>query len=344
MDGKTFKDKESAGEAIAKATSVVRAAMEEELVVKYRGLEFTFTSRGGALVADSQTGNIGVWAGAEPFSGTGFVQRMKNYVDRLPAAQEDTKAHIEKARKDIVALREQAKQPFAQAKELEAAREEYKKVQRALLAKGPDVPDNQKAVVASGIQAQKAKLEKLGYGEALREFFAGSDTQPKFNVKDDNSFHDDADPGQADNSADTRRAIDVLKRGLAKRDGVETSVQGWTSRGILGVAPIAQAFGTKVAGYKIGEEAGAKDPSGLGQANGLHYLGTTYLNSDASRPHLAILGHETAHEMRRKRPDIYNKLVDAIAQYVDTSAYDHKFKHTKVTDRCSNHMGPSIAS
>ncbi len=73
-----------------------------------------------------------------------------------------------------------------------------------------------------------------------------------------------------------------------RRFSAETSVQGWTTRGILGVAPIAQAFGAKVAGYKVGEEAGAKDPDGLGRSNGLQYLGPTYLNANVTRPHLAV--------------------------------------------------------
>lgn len=174
VDGKTFGEKEAAQAAIAKAVSVVRSSMAENVTIQYRGLEFTVEQgRAGWIHAYSPTGEIGNWGPSDPFSSSGFVQRLSNFVGRVPAFVDDTKARIEKSAKDADALREQAKQPFAQAKELESTREEYKKVQRALLAKGPTVPENQKAAVAKGIADQRAKLDALGYGEALREFFQG---------------------------------------------------------------------------------------------------------------------------------------------------------------------------
>ena len=71
-------------------------------------------------------------------------------------------------------LRELAKQPFPQAKELESAREAHKQVQRTLMARGAVMPESQKAAVAKGIKQQKAKLRELGFGDALDEYFANT--------------------------------------------------------------------------------------------------------------------------------------------------------------------------
>lgn len=180
IDNQTFGTKEAAQQEIAVAVSMVRANKLGGVTIIYRGVPFEVKPRSSfIIVAESPTGEIGTWVSSEPFSVSGFVQRMKNYVDRLPAQIESIQASIDKSAKDAVALREEAKKPFGQAADLQAAREAYKVVQRALLAKGPAVPESQKAAVAEGIEAQKARLEKMGYGEQLREFFAGQD-EPKF--------------------------------------------------------------------------------------------------------------------------------------------------------------------
>ena len=176
VNGKVLTVKEKALEELARVASVVRAGMEEEARVQYRGLEFVFNRQFGTILyAETPTGTLATWSTSDPFSTSGFVQRLKNYVDRLPAILEDTQARVEKAANDAKALMEESRQPFAQATDLERAREDHKKVQRALMAKGPVVPDEQKALVAAGIAEQKAKLEKLGYGEALREFFGAQE-------------------------------------------------------------------------------------------------------------------------------------------------------------------------
>ena len=46
-----------------------------------------------------------------------------------------------------------------------------------MLVKGPSVPEYQKAALAKGIAAQKVKLEKMGFGEALKEFFGVSNDE-----------------------------------------------------------------------------------------------------------------------------------------------------------------------
>jgi N12 class adenine-specific DNA methylase len=209
VDGKKFADKESAQKEIFDAMSLVRSNLRREASIVYRGIEFNLSiGYGTTVVADSPTGNIGTWTAAEPFSSSGFVQRMANYANRLPSMADSVKDNIEKSARDAVALREQAKAPFQQAADLEATREEYKKVQRALLAKGPAVPESQKPAVAAGIQAQKARLEALGFGEQLREFFDNTEGEVRYSVRDDGLT--EAEFGPVYTGLDTPAAIDRL--------------------------------------------------------------------------------------------------------------------------------------
>lgn len=172
--GRPKTTKETAHDAIAQTFKEVREHIRDTANIEYRGLTFRFEYLSGSVVMRSPTGQAGLWMQNEAFSPSGAVQRMKNYIDRLPAVLDDITHRAEKASKDAVSLLEQSKQPFQQAGDLEKAREEHKTVQRALMAKGPEVPENQKADVAKGIEQQKAKLRELGYGEALDEFFASA--------------------------------------------------------------------------------------------------------------------------------------------------------------------------
>lgn len=170
--GKALTDKEAAHKALASVFENVRSHMIDTASIQYRGLTFKLEHFAGNVIMRTPTGNGGAWSATDPFSPSGMVQRLKNYIDRLPAVQDETQARIEKSKKDAASMRELAKQPFQQAKELESAREAHKQVQRALMAKGPEVPENQKAAVATGIEQQKAKLRELGFGDALNEFFS----------------------------------------------------------------------------------------------------------------------------------------------------------------------------
>ncbi|CAB4122465.1 AdoMet_MTases domain containing protein [uncultured Caudovirales phage] len=330
VDGKTYKDKESAADAIAKATSVVRAGMADEAVVKYRGVEFTFGTFGTSLTADSPTGGLGVWTAAESFSGSGFITRMANYVGRLSATKADIEAQIEKSRKDVVALREQAKAPFGQAKDLESAREAYKKVQRALLAKGPDVPESQKAAVAQGIKDQRAKLEKLGLGEAVREFFANNDG----NEVTYNAF-DDYTAGWEINTKPTERELknvrsfqsavarDIGRQGKSVSDNVLHFLPARV-RADGGIEEIRAAFGVRLQWFVLNPALPAAEADTWGFFNAGNFHGTTYLRADkVSRPHLAIFGHEIVHQLRKDDPDLYHEFEDAVRRYIDPKGYKH---------------------
>ena len=174
------------------------------------------------------------------------------------------------------------------------------------------------------------------HGEEAKKLFGQSvaaKETPKFAAKGNNTVYA-TDPGKADNSSATSAAITDLGRGLDRlfggAYGAEHPLQGWINDGILGVQEIARAFGTQVFGYKVRAGKEAFDTEHLGDSNGLRFLGATYLNAETNRPHLAVLGHETAHQLRQSRPDLYNKLIDAVAPYVDFSKYKSKFANSKV--------------
>ena len=191
VNGQRFVERDKAQEAIAGAIEKLRATEAGSTKLIYRGLEFIFERGTGYIAVESPTGDRDSWRDSEPFSPSGYIQRMANCAGRIPVAIDTTTARIEKAAKDAVSMREQAGQPFLQAEQLDATREKYKVIQRVLLVKGPTVPENQKKAVADGIAEQKEMLEKLGYGEALKEFFNDGSNQHLGEIE---TLYDHAEP------------------------------------------------------------------------------------------------------------------------------------------------------
>jgi hypothetical protein len=69
-----------------------------------------------------------------------------------------------------VPLSPAAETPFDKGPELDAAREAHKRVQRQLIAKGPEIPAEQRPFLDNAMRRQRNALEKIGFGDALREF------------------------------------------------------------------------------------------------------------------------------------------------------------------------------
>jgi|CXWL01.1.fsa_nt_gi N12 class adenine-specific DNA methylase/antirestriction protein ArdC/phage/plasmid primase-like uncharacterized protein len=174
VEGKVITNKELAFDAIALIFDKLRHDVLQDATITYRGIEFTLDRQSHWIGVDSETGELCSYSDLDMFSSSGFVQRMANYVNRLPGFVDETKERIAQAASDAASLREQTKQEFQQADELEATRESYKAVQRALLVKGPDVPEEQKPAVAQGTARQKDLLVKLGFSAELKEFFNNS--------------------------------------------------------------------------------------------------------------------------------------------------------------------------
>lgn len=171
MNGRKIADREEAVKAIQKEMVRVFAGGSDASFT-YRGIEFTLDNTLGYVELNSPTGRLDSFDPSKDTlpSAAGFLTRFANYISRIPTHIEDLNAKIAEAQRDAVELREQANNPFAQADELTAAREAHKRVQRRLIAKGPDIPAKQKPVLDKAMEAQKAALRDQGLGDAMDEF------------------------------------------------------------------------------------------------------------------------------------------------------------------------------
>lgn len=171
MSGRKIADREDAVKAIQKEMVRVFAGGSDASFT-YRGIEFTLDNTLGYVELNSPTGRLDSFDPSKDSlpSAAGFLTRFANYIARIPAHIDDLNAKIAEAQRDAVELREQANSTFAQADELTAAREAHKRVQRRLIAKGPDIPAKQKTLLDKAMEAQKSALRDQGLGDAMDEF------------------------------------------------------------------------------------------------------------------------------------------------------------------------------
>lgn len=98
-----------------------------------------------------------------------------------------------------------------------------------------------------------------------------------------------------------------------------------------GIAAIAGAFGREVVGFSVNP---GQQSAQFGSFNGVTWPSGTgnrvFINADTTRPHLAVLGHEIAHQMAKTRPDLYARMVDAIRPYIDQRTYQSDFARSGV--------------
>lgn len=88
------------------------------------------------------------------------------------------------------------------------------------------------------------------------------------------------------------------------------------------IREIAKAFGIEVQWFDLAEGLTPEQKRQFGGFNGANYKGVQYLRANGvDRPHLAILGHEVAHQMRRDAPDLYDEFVDAVNRYIKPGEY-----------------------
>jgi len=101
---------------------------------------------------------------------------------------------------------------------------------------------------------------------------------------------------------------------------------------------IASAFGKTIVGYSLSPVLkGKKSPfSTIGGVSFSGIPNTVFVNLDSDRPHLSVLGHELAHELRRDAPDMYRELVDAIRPFVNQPVYRTKFPKERVAIALAN--------
>lgn len=170
--GKRIGDRDEAVKAIKRAMDGVLGTEEGgSATFTYRGIEFSLTGNASYAELESPTGQLDSFRmQTQPMpSAAGFLTRFANYVNRIPAYIDDLNAKIAEATKAAKELREQSGKPFAQAEELAAAREAHKRVQRRLIAKGPDIPATQRPLLEQAMEQQKKALREQGFDESLDE-------------------------------------------------------------------------------------------------------------------------------------------------------------------------------
>lgn len=97
-----------------------------------------------------------------------------------------------------------------------------------------------------------------------------------------------------------------------------------------GLGAIASAFGKRVVGFDVTAEVLSRE---FGFFNGVTRPGRDnriFINARSDRPHLAVLGHEMAHQLKRDRPDLFQDLVQAIRPYVKAREYGEGFARSAV--------------
>ena len=174
--GKKITDREAAIKAVKRGIDRVFVSGGQE-AFQYRGVTFMLEGTPDHVELNSPTGGLDSYRPARDVlpSAAGILTRFGNYINRLPAHIVDLDAKITEAKQAAVQLREQAGKPFAQAKELESAREAHRRVQRRLVAKGPDIPLNQRPALQKAMAEQRQQLIEQGFGDTLEEFGGGAD-------------------------------------------------------------------------------------------------------------------------------------------------------------------------
>jgi N12 class adenine-specific DNA methylase len=174
IDNREITDRSQAVDAInAKIMKVYRDSTVARFV--YRGVEFVLDgeARLAPVLLETATHTLDSFprgVDARLPSPSGFLTRFAHFVEQVPRRIEDLKADIARETKEAADLRIAARKPFDKEAELNAAREAHKRVQRQLIAKGPEIPAEQRPVLDAAMRRQREALEKIGFGEALREF------------------------------------------------------------------------------------------------------------------------------------------------------------------------------
>lgn len=147
----------------------------------------------------------------------------------------------------------------------------------------------------------------------------------------------DANPNRVDTSAngtpDTRPEaaanLRVLGSSIARHLGISgaklSALHPYDARVLPGDAAlreVAQAFGSRIQGFDLSPRLLAADRQRFGFFSGVRTGGIVFVNSrNADRAHIAVLGHELAHELATKNPALYQQFVDAVRPYVDQQKY-----------------------
>lgn len=161
---------------------------------------------------------------------------------------------------------------------------------------------------------------------------AGKESAPggiKFNAKDnhESQSHEAIGLQRTERSA---RNIRELLSGVVeylRGDGqtVDDNIRPYVAvdvRGASEIDAIAKTFGLDIQWFDLADGLTPEQRRQFGRFNGAYYKKKVFLRANGvDRPHLAILGHEVAHELRRSAPDLYDEFVDAVNKYIKPGEY-----------------------
>jgi hypothetical protein len=115
----------------------------------------------------------------------------------------------------------------------------------------------------------------------------------------------------------------LRKNGQAVDDGTVGYVPA-EIRGNEAVGEVARAFGQRIQWVLQNPVLDGRQRDQFGFFNGANYLGFNFIRVDGvDRPHLAILGHEIVHQLRKDNPELYDEFQEAVARYIKPSAHKH---------------------
>ncbi|ENX57663.1 MULTISPECIES: PLxRFG domain-containing protein [Acinetobacter] len=210
VDGRTINDREKAVTTIQSQLKNAFAG-QREVIFNYRGISFSLENIAGQVHLNSPTERMATFDTTKDNlpSASGMLTRFANYIGRLNDHVIEIDHEVDVAKNQIESMSLQLEQPFAQAQDLINVREAHKRVQRRLIAKGPEIPANQKPILEKALNKQRAELEELGLGDTLKEFDGNNDLK--------NWSRDDLKP---DNQRRGASSIDTIFGTLSRNSAV----------------------------------------------------------------------------------------------------------------------------
>lgn len=137
----------------------------------------------------------------------------------------------------------------------------------------------------------------------------------------------DTSPNAARNIRDLSGSV---SRYLGAKATEPTPFEAVTLRDQAALQRLAAAFNGTIQGFRTRPTVLATGKKDYEFFNGTYTNGVIFLRDRVDRPHLAILGHETAHQLARTNPALYTRMVEAIRPYVDQQKYRSGFANTPV--------------
>lgn len=208
LDGRRYTERKALTQALARQVGALLGpdAYASGIELVYRDVSFDIDRAHTQWVRVSTSlGEVtGYERGSETFSATGLLTRLNNAIERLDSEVVDTEARIEAARHDAERFKAEAAKPFDQVQLLRETREQYRRVQRLLLVRGPEIPADERPILDAALEAQRSALRKAGFGEALDELL---DYQQ---AREDGAFSRRKGAGRGASVAQVRRVVDEL--------------------------------------------------------------------------------------------------------------------------------------